>query len=546
MQRLWTGVIAASIGLVVFGGGTAQSATAPVFNGRIAFADVTGIGSMNSDGSGQWGVDFIPNDQDPAWSPDGTRLAFTTFRNGDADIYTSAPDGNDARNLTFSYSYDTDPAWSPDGKRIAFVTYRNAGAGIYVMNADGSDQHLLVGDTGYPSHPAWSPDGTKIAYQSYYYDYETSTTKVGLWIASSDGTGAHQLTDNYSDNDPAWSPDGTKIAFDGNRDDAENIDVYVMNADGTGVKRVTTDVAPDSRPAWSPDGQWIAFQSERASKRNPQIFVMKPDGTNVRQLTTGDGNTSPAWQPLGPPPEAACTVWGTDANDLLVGGDGNNTLCGEGGNDTLIGGGSNDRLVGGSGDDYLAGGGGSDLYAGGPGDDRIDARDGNEDWVAGGDGRDTALLDWRGGDVLSGIEVRTRSLDVAAWRPVSASRFEPTNPPGAAVDGRSDDWWNSGGPAPSWIQVDLQRSTKIARLRLTASQQSIGSLSLVLGKGPGPNASFRVLARIPGPTGAGQQLTYVPKHPWRGISVVRVEATSPGTSPDWVAWSEIEVFAARR
>jgi hypothetical protein len=223
-------------------------------------------------------------------------------------------------------------------------------------------------------------------------------------------------------------------------------------------------------------------------------------------------------------------------------------LCGGDGNDTLIGGRRTDLLVGGAGDDYLAagGGGGSDLLEGGPGDDLIDARGGTAEVLNGGDGRDTALLDWHSNGMLHGIEVRKRSLDAAAWRPVSASSFEPTNPPAAAVDGRNDDWWNSGGPAPRWIEVDLQRPTKIARLRLSASQQSEGSLSLVLGKGAGPNADFRVLARIPGPTGPGQQLTFVPKHPWRGIKVIRVESTSPGTQQNWVAWGEIGVFAARR
>jgi dipeptidyl aminopeptidase/acylaminoacyl peptidase len=546
MKRWMTGVIAVTTAvLLALGGGRAQSATS-VFNGRIAFAAATGIASMNPDGSGQWGIDFVPNDQSPAWSPDGTRIAFTTFRNGDADIYTSAPDGSDAKNLTFSYSYDVDPAWSPDGKRIAFVTYRNDGPGVYVMNADGTDQHLLVGDTGYPSHPTWSPDGTKILYQSFYYDYETGESKAGLWITNGDGSGVHQLTDNAVDNNPAWSPDGKQIAFDSDRADLENTDIYVMNADGTGVKRLTTHLASDKRPAWSPDGQWIAFQSDRASKQSPQIFVMKSDGTDVRQLTTGNGNIQPAWQPLGPAPDQGCTIWGTGANDLLVGGDGANTICGGARNDTLIGGDGNDRLLGGSGDDYLAGGRGSDSLDGGPGDDRIDARDGVPDFVIGGEGRDTALLDWRSRDVLYGIEARSRSLDAAAWRPVSASSFEPTNPPAAAVDGRNDDWWNSGGPAPRWIQVDLGRPTKIAKLRLSASQQSEGSLTLVLGKGPGANADFRVLARIPGPTGAGQQLTFVPKHLWRGIQVIRIESTSPGTQGNWVAWGEIGVFAARR
>jgi dipeptidyl aminopeptidase/acylaminoacyl peptidase len=536
------GVLPLAVAALVLGGG-AHATTQTVFNGRIAFTDVTGIASMNPDGSGQWGLDLVVGDDNPVWSPDGTRVAFTTYRNGDEDIYSMAPDGSDQKELTFSQSYDSDPTWSPDGKAIAFISFRADGSGIYVMNADGSDQHLLAAVNGYPSHPSWSPDGRSIAFHNFSYDYSSGTDRSGIWVLT--GQDLHPLTTGPDDN-PAWSPDGTKLAFDSTRAEAGNTDIYVMNADGTGITRLTTDIAPDTHPVWSPDGNWIAFVSGRASKISPQIFVMRADGSDVRQLTTGDGNTDPSWQPLGPPPEDRCSLWGTSASDLLVGGDGADQICGGAGNDTLIGMGGSDWLRGGPGDDYLAGGQDGDILEGGPGNDTIDARDGLPDYVDGGPGTDKVITDWTSPDVLKGIEQKQRSRDVAAWRPVTASSFEPTNPAVRAVDGSTDDWWNSGGPAPRWIEIDLLRATKVSALRLWSSPQPLGSVSLVLGKGAAPDAPFRQLARINGPTGAGQELDFVPKHAWRGIRVVRIESTSAGIQQDWIAWQEIQVVAARR
>jgi dipeptidyl aminopeptidase/acylaminoacyl peptidase len=541
MQRVLLIALAAALALAI--AGAAQSAATPGSNGRLAFTAVTGIGTMNADGSGQWGIDFLPGDHSPAWSPDGTRVAFVTSRERDYDIYSMSADGSDQRNLTRSYAYDSEPAWSPDGSKIAFISFRSDGAGIYVMNADGSNQHLLIRDIGYASGPMWSPDGTRIAFQTYYYDFETSTDETGIWVANADGNDAHPVSKNSTDFNPAWSPDGTKIAFD-RRVTFEDAEIYVMNADGSDPKRLTNDVAPDIQPAWSPDGRLIAFQSERVSKHVPQIFVMNADGSNVRQLTADDaGNTAPAWQPLGPRP-GDCTVWGTAGRDLLVGSDERDILCGLAGDDTILGGGGGDWIEGGDGDDWLAGGQGYDVVHGGPGNDLLDARDGSRETIRGEGGYDKAVLDWLG-DKTFGVEARSRSLDVAAWAPVSASSFAPTNPPTAAFDGRVDDWWNSGGPAPKWIQVELPYATKVAGLRLHTGAQSRGA-DLVFGKGPGTRGVFRLLHTFKGPTAPQQVLVFRPKKPWRGISTIRIETPISGVAGEWIAWPEIEVLAPRR
>jgi Tol biopolymer transport system component len=104
-------------------------------------------------------------DGSPAWSPDGTRIAFSSERDGNAEIYVMKADGSGVTRLTNTKADDGDPSWSPDGKRIAFVSGRNGKAEIFTMNADGSDQKTLVSmDRGDAVDPRWSPDGATIAF----------------------------------------------------------------------------------------------------------------------------------------------------------------------------------------------------------------------------------------------------------------------------------------------------------------------------------------------------------------------------------------------
>src|SRR5207244_4480934 len=126
-----------------------------------------------------------------------------------------------------------------------------------------------------------------------------------------------------------------------------------------------------------------------------------------------------------------------------------------------------------------------------------------------------------------------------------AASLDPTNPPIAALDGRLDDWWNSGGPAPKWIQVELPFTSRVAALRLHTGQQSRGA-DLVFGSGPGTGYTFRLLHVFEGPTAPQQVLVFRPKKPWRGISTIRIETPTSGVPGEWIAWPEIEVLAPRR
>ena len=168
---------------------------------------------MNSDGSNQTQVTFdITDSVNPAWSPDGTRIAFQSYRDGQAEIYVMNADGSGLSRLTASSDYDGEPSWSPDGKRIAFVSRRTGGYRVYIMKADGSAQGVLSGQA-YSGHPAWSPDGSQIA-------YEADGDRDGwleLWLMHYEGFDQHMIFEPQETETDAiaagWSPDGRFVTF---------------------------------------------------------------------------------------------------------------------------------------------------------------------------------------------------------------------------------------------------------------------------------------------------------------------------------------------
>ena len=205
--------------------------------------------------------------------------------------------------------------------KIAFASFRDAKSGIYLMNPDGSSQtrisNLAVGDTS----PAISPDGTKIAFVSGGAQFG----EIEIFVMNSDGTNRTQLTSGpTSPNvEPAWSPDGTKIAFRSGRDG--NPEIYTMNADGSNQTRLTNNPSGDTEPAWSPDGSKIAFVSSRDS--NDDIFVMNADGSNVTKLTnnqSGGEELSPAWSPDGTKIAFSSERDNGDAEIYVMNADGSN------------------------------------------------------------------------------------------------------------------------------------------------------------------------------------------------------------------------------
>ena len=236
------------------------------------------------------GTGLLANDSDP----DNQMLSVVSVGTPAHGTVSLTPAALTAiTNLTNNAAADTRADWSPDGSKIAFDTGRDGNNEIYVMNADGSGLVRLTNNTGDDSQAAWSPDGTKIAFMSN----RSGTYEVWVMNAS-DGTGLTRLTTTSSSvsGQPAWSPDGSRIAFTSNRNG--NYEIYSMNADGTGVIRLTTATGDDSEPAWSPDGTKIAFASTRDG--NSEIYVMNADGTGQTRLTNNAAvDRSPTWSPNG-------------------------------------------------------------------------------------------------------------------------------------------------------------------------------------------------------------------------------------------------------
>ncbi len=238
-----------------------------------------------------------------------TGIAFVSDRIDwrNREIYLMHPDGKQIRQLTEQAGFDEEPAWSPDGKRITFVSYRDLKripkrgvipGEIYVMNADGTHPINL---TQAPERPdgvsSWSPDGKQIAFTSAEIFNGHTLVNSDIWVMDADGGNPINLTNHDAlDQTPDWSPNRQRIAFASLRDG--NWEIYVMNADGTNPINLTNHPAGDGRPDWSPDGNQIAFSSDRDG--NLEIYVMNANGGNPINLTDhpAEDNHS-SWSPDG-------------------------------------------------------------------------------------------------------------------------------------------------------------------------------------------------------------------------------------------------------
>jgi WD40 repeat protein len=515
--------VAAIVAAAAAAGASAAPAT-QVYNGRIAVAVNDELVELNPDGSGAWPARLGLVNQVDSWSPDGTRLAI----NSGGDIWLVDPDGGHRSQLTFGRANDEEAVFSPDGTKIAFASTRDGLLRIWVMNADGSGAFLLTSNFENARGPTWSPDGSEIAFESGGH----------IWITSSHGVGARQLTEGGArDENPAWSPDGSTIAFDTNR--AGNYDVYTVRVSDGLVTQVTSHPADDVLPAWSPDVRKILFTSSRTGSGD--LFTVNADGSGETQITvTGGQYTRAAWQPLGPGPNG-CTIWGTPANDLLVGSTHTDVICGLGGDDRILGNEGNDVLYGGPGNDAIVGGPGADLIDAGPGNDIVDARDRSPDLVEAGTGTDSVLLD-RGLDQVRHAELAEdpEPDNLARGRPVTASLALLDNPAAFAVDGHRSLFWNSSY-APQWIEIDLGLPQTVREVSMVVAQTPDGVTDhVVLGRAHGFDR-WRGLGELVGYTHDRQVLTLIPKRPWRNVRYVRIETLK---SPSWVAWKEIAVLGA--
>ncbi|MBI3945189.1 MAG: PD40 domain-containing protein [Armatimonadetes bacterium] len=226
-------------------------------------------------------------DHTPALSPDAGRAAFVSERSGNPEIWVMNSDGSDPVRLTDHAAPDYDPAWSPDGTRILFVSERDGDPEVYVMNADGTNVTRLTASPRADRHPCWSPDSTRIAFTS------ERSGNPDVWVMNADGSDPVRVTDHASaDYDPAWSPDGARLAFVSEREGGPG--VYLVGVNGSSVSRLSPAPDADVEPAWSPDGEWVAFTSAQAG--DAEIFARQVGTGRTERLTVSLGaNGQAAW-----------------------------------------------------------------------------------------------------------------------------------------------------------------------------------------------------------------------------------------------------------
>lgn len=264
-------------------------------NGKIAFtSDRDGnkeIYVMNPDGSGQTNITNHPaDDLTPSFRPDGSKIVFESVRDGNDEIYVMNADGSGQTNITNNANFDYEPAFSPDGGKIVFTSERSGNAEVHLMNADGSGVVNLSNHPNGDAEASFSPDGSKIVF--------VSTRDGGdgeIYVMNADGTNQTRLT-TTGGGSPAFSPDGSKITYTTGGSGISNA-IVVMNADGTNRLQLTNNTANDEDSAFSPDGTKIVFASDRDG--NFEIYTMNPDGTAPTRLTNNAANDSgAAWQTL--------------------------------------------------------------------------------------------------------------------------------------------------------------------------------------------------------------------------------------------------------
>jgi len=196
----------------------------------------------------------VTSDQ-PAWSPDGTRIAFTSQQNGNGDLYVIGVDGQGMRRLTRHPARDEYAAWSPDGERIAFGSLRNGNFDVFIMRSDGSELQQVTSHPAVDFRPAWSPDGEWLAFSSSRADSTSMRTfNYDIYVMRPDGSDVRRITYHpLLALRPSWSPEGNELVYQvgGQADDGSDWEIYSVRLDGGQPRRLTNNSLRDAHPDWN-------------------------------------------------------------------------------------------------------------------------------------------------------------------------------------------------------------------------------------------------------------------------------------------------------
>jgi Tol biopolymer transport system component len=319
-----------------------EGGTMPNYEIYLANADGSDLTRLTNDPGGDVG---------PAWSPDGSRIAFVRgsvedIESGKTFIYVMNADGTGQTRLAEGLS----PFWSPDGKSITFIAQQEQenevwNPDIYVMSAEGADQTMLTRSDaqeffgfspflGSNSTSPWSPDGKRLAFSRATFEpgEEEGQMEATLefYVMNADGSGQRRLTDKQGIF-AGWSPDDKKVLFIFSAgmagSEEEGVQLYVIGADGSGEKLLLElpGQNPQGFPVWSPDGTRIAYTADRGGK--DAIYVMNADGSGATPVTSGagdgcDGLYGTSWSPGGQQLAFARGCWDGDAEVWVVNADG--------------------------------------------------------------------------------------------------------------------------------------------------------------------------------------------------------------------------------
>lgn len=230
------------------------------------------------------------------WSPDNSKISFCSGKNGSYEIFVMNADGSNQIQLTKNLNA-TFPQWSPDGSKIVFHTDKKIGSEIhheiYVMNSDGSNQIQLTNDNSKNSYfPQWSLDGSKIIFsreptpQNRITELRNTFFDTEIYLMNADGTNQTNITNNSKIDDmyPNLSPDGSKVVFESFNYKSPN-QIYLLNINGSGLKKLNDENTGGKSPIWSPDGNKVLFHQSDSSGSTYGLYTTNPDGSNKTKIT---------------------------------------------------------------------------------------------------------------------------------------------------------------------------------------------------------------------------------------------------------------------